>query len=93
MRSSSIKVKSRPDQALLGAIIAGAIAVLLYRFTTSVEASLSRQMLSDHFSVCIVPFFEILFLVIPFCSKLNRYKKISIMKKESSHNIKRSHKI
>ncbi|XP_047150265.1 uncharacterized protein LOC124822316 [Vigna umbellata] len=53
MKSSSIKVKNPPsaDQALLGAVIAGAIAVLLYRFTTSIEASLSRQMLSDHFSV------------------------------------------
>ncbi|XP_014489975.1 uncharacterized protein LOC106752744 [Vigna radiata var. radiata] len=53
MKSSSIKVKNRAsaDQALLGAVIAGAIAVVLYRFTTSIEASLSRQMLSDHFSV------------------------------------------
>ncbi|QCD86578.1 hypothetical protein DEO72_LG3g1102 [Vigna unguiculata] len=53
MRSTSIKVKNpaSPDQALLGAVIAGGIALLLYRFTTSIEASLSRQILSDHFSV------------------------------------------
>ncbi|CAJ1978526.1 unnamed protein product [Sphenostylis stenocarpa] len=53
MRLSSIKAKTppSPDEALLGAIIAGVIAVLLYRFTTSIEASLGRQTLSDHFSV------------------------------------------
>ncbi|KAL5147174.1 hypothetical protein HKD37_06G016905 [Glycine soja] len=51
--SSSIKAKSppSPDQALLGAIIAGVIAVVLYRFTTSIEATLGRQTLSDNFSV------------------------------------------
>ncbi|TKY66467.1 hypothetical protein E2542_SST09340 [Spatholobus suberectus] len=53
MRSSSIKAKSppSPDQALLGAVIAGVIAVVLYRFTTSIEATLGRQTLSDNFSV------------------------------------------
>ncbi|RDX62045.1 hypothetical protein CR513_59663, partial [Mucuna pruriens] len=56
MRTSSIKAKNppSPDQALLGAIIAGVIAVLLYRFTTSIEATLGRQTLSDNFSVCII---------------------------------------
>ncbi|XP_058776416.1 uncharacterized protein LOC131650733 [Vicia villosa] len=50
---SSKKSKKRPspDQALLGAIIAGVIAVLLYRFTTTIEASLYRQSISDNFSV------------------------------------------
>lgn len=63
MKSSSIKVKNRAsaDQALLGAVIAGAIAVVLYRFTTSIEASLSRQMLSDHFSVCILFSYSIIY--------------------------------
>ncbi|XP_020203141.1 uncharacterized protein LOC109788738 [Cajanus cajan] len=53
MRSSSIKAKNppSPDQALLGAVIAGVIAVFLYRFTTSIESSLGRQTLSDNFSV------------------------------------------
>uniref|UniRef100_I1KDQ2 Transmembrane protein n=1 Tax=Glycine max TaxID=3847 RepID=I1KDQ2_SOYBN len=56
--SSSIKAKSppSPDQALLGAIIAGVIAVVLYRFTTSIEATLGRQTLSDNFSVSIISF-------------------------------------
>ncbi|KAL2326761.1 hypothetical protein Fmac_020188 [Flemingia macrophylla] len=53
MRSSSIKAKSppSPDQALLGAVIAGVIAIFLYKFTTSIESSLGRQTLSDNFSV------------------------------------------
>jgi len=74
MRSSSIKVKNpaSPDQALLGAVIAGGIALLLYRFTTSIEASLSRQILSDHFSVCILPFSHIqtyLYILLYYFSK------------------------
>lgn len=57
MGSSSIKVKKAPpspDQALLGAIIAGVIAVILYRFTTTIEATLGRQTISDNFSVCTI---------------------------------------
>ncbi|XP_027354198.1 uncharacterized protein LOC113864550 [Abrus precatorius] len=53
MRSTSIKAKSppSPDQALLGAIIAGVISIILFRFTTTIEAALGRQTLSDNFSV------------------------------------------
>ncbi|XP_020598992.1 uncharacterized protein LOC110038479 [Phalaenopsis equestris] len=40
-----------PIQALLGGITAGVIAVILYKFTTIVEASLNRQTISDNFSV------------------------------------------
>ncbi|XP_024641536.1 uncharacterized protein [Medicago truncatula] len=40
-----------PDKALLGAVMAGVIAVILYRFTTTIEASLYRQTISDNFSV------------------------------------------
>lgn len=52
--SIPIKAKNRasPDQALLGAVIAGVIAVLLYKFTTNIEAALYRQTTSDNFSVC-----------------------------------------
>jgi len=42
-----------PDKALLGAVMAGVIAVILYKFTTTIEASLYRQTISDNFSVCI----------------------------------------
>lgn len=55
MGSTSIKAKKKnppsPDQALLGAIIAGVISLILYRFTTTIEASLFRQSVSDNFSV------------------------------------------
>ncbi|CAL0303756.1 unnamed protein product [Lupinus luteus] len=56
MGSSSIKAKSKkrrrsPDQTLLGAAIAGVIAVLLFKFTISVDAGFNRQGLSDNFSV------------------------------------------
>ncbi|KAK2968403.1 hypothetical protein RJ640_004409 [Escallonia rubra] len=40
-----------PVQALLGGISAGVIALILYKFTTTVEASLGRQTLSDNISV------------------------------------------
>ncbi|KAK1416748.1 hypothetical protein QVD17_25864 [Tagetes erecta] len=38
-------------QALLGGISAGVIALILYKFTTTIEASLNRQTISDNFSV------------------------------------------
>ena len=59
MQSKSFKAKAptTPDQALLGAIIAGVIALILYNLTTNIEAALSRQTISDNFSVCIRPFF------------------------------------
>uniref|UniRef100_M1BX23 Uncharacterized protein n=1 Tax=Solanum tuberosum TaxID=4113 RepID=M1BX23_SOLTU len=47
------KTPPSPAQALLGGLTAGVIALLLYKFTTTVEASLNRQALSDSFSVCI----------------------------------------
>ncbi|OEL34704.1 hypothetical protein BAE44_0004278 [Dichanthelium oligosanthes] len=40
-----------PIQALLGGIAAGVIALILYKFTTTIEASLNRQNISDSFSV------------------------------------------
>ncbi|KAJ6806586.1 uncharacterized protein M6B38_175635 [Iris pallida] len=40
-----------PVQAMLGGIAAGVIAVILYKFTTTIEASLNRQTISDNFSV------------------------------------------
>lgn len=43
-----------PAQALLGGIAAGVIALILYKFTTTVEASLNRQSISDNFSVSII---------------------------------------
>lgn len=45
--------KSTPSaaQAFLGAVSAGVIAVILYKFTTTIEAGLNRQTISDNFSV------------------------------------------
>ncbi|XP_026658543.1 uncharacterized protein LOC103702571 [Phoenix dactylifera] len=40
-----------PVQAFLGSIAAGVIAVILYKFTTTIEAALNRQAVSDSFSV------------------------------------------
>ncbi|KAL4352159.1 hypothetical protein GQ457_06G022960 [Hibiscus cannabinus] len=54
MGSASIKTKSSkptPFDALLGSLIAGVIAVFLYKFTATVEAALNRQTVSDNFSV------------------------------------------
>ncbi|XP_062094451.1 uncharacterized protein LOC133800494 [Humulus lupulus] len=53
MGSASVEAKSTPSpiQALLGGISAGVIALILYKFTTTIEAALNRQTLSDNFSV------------------------------------------
>nr|KJB45750.1 hypothetical protein B456_007G325500 [Gossypium raimondii] len=54
MGSASIKNKKlstpSPVDALLGSLIAGVIAVFLYKFTTTIEAALNRQTVSDNFS-------------------------------------------
>ncbi|KAJ0046553.1 hypothetical protein Pint_04655 [Pistacia integerrima] len=48
-----VEAKSPPSpvQALLGGLTAGVIALILYKFTTTVEAALNRQTISDNFSV------------------------------------------
>ncbi|KAI5662484.1 hypothetical protein M9H77_21807 [Catharanthus roseus] len=53
MAPKPVDAKSSPTplQALWGALTAGAIAFILYNFTTTVEAALDRQTLSDNFSV------------------------------------------
>lgn len=40
-----------PVQTLLGGISAGVIALILYKFTITVESGLNRQTLSDSYSV------------------------------------------
>ena len=53
MGSGSIKAAPpSPVQPLLGGITAGVIALILYKFTITIEAALNRQTLSDSFSVC-----------------------------------------
>ncbi|KAK8462051.1 hypothetical protein SEVIR_1G138200v4 [Setaria viridis] len=53
MSASPIETEKPPSpiQALLGGIAAGVIALILYKFTTTIEASLNRQTISDSFSV------------------------------------------
>ncbi|GLT55661.1 hypothetical protein SLA2020_287620 [Shorea laevis] len=53
MASAPIDAKSptSPVQALLGSLAAGVIALILYKFTTTIEAALNRQAISDNFSV------------------------------------------
>ncbi|THG20775.1 uncharacterized protein LOC114259511 [Camellia sinensis] len=46
-----VKDRPSPIQALLGGVSAGVIALILYKFTTTIESSLNRQTLSDNFSV------------------------------------------
>lgn len=54
MGTTSVPAKAPASsvQALLGGLAAGVIALILYKFTTTIEAALSRQTLSDNFSVC-----------------------------------------
>lgn len=53
MSPKPVDAKSPPTplQALWGGLAAGLIALILYKFTTTVEAALNRQTLSDNFSV------------------------------------------
>lgn len=53
MAPKPVDTKSSPSpvQALLGGLTAGVLALILYKFTTTIEASLNRQTLSDNFSV------------------------------------------
>ncbi|XXG90100.1 hypothetical protein AAC387_Pa12g1942 [Persea americana] len=53
MQAVSVEPGSPPSpvQALLGGLSAGVIAIILYKFTTTVEGSLNRQAISDNFSV------------------------------------------
>ncbi|TQE04977.1 hypothetical protein C1H46_009448 [Malus baccata] len=52
LSTGSVEAKGPPSpvQALLGGISAGVIALILYKFTTTIEASLNRQTISDNFS-------------------------------------------
>ena len=43
-------------EAFLGAVSAGVIAVILYKFTTTIEAGLNLQTISDNFSVLFLLF-------------------------------------
>ncbi|KAL7103668.1 hypothetical protein ACP275_08G193900 [Erythranthe tilingii] len=45
------KSRTSPDQAFLGAVIAAACGILLYKFTTTIEYSLNHQTLSNNYSV------------------------------------------
>lgn len=53
LRPGAVEAGSPPSpvQALLGGISAGIIALILYKFSTTVEAALNRQTISDNFSV------------------------------------------
>ncbi|KAJ4981760.1 hypothetical protein NE237_032597 [Protea cynaroides] len=53
MKPTSVEGSSPPSpaQALLGGLAAGVIALVLYKFTTTIEAALNRQAISDNLSV------------------------------------------
>ncbi|OVA00013.1 Protein of unknown function DUF3082 [Macleaya cordata] len=53
IKLTSVEGESPPSpiQALLGGLTAGVIALVLYKFTTTIEAALNRQTISDSFSV------------------------------------------
>lgn len=59
--SKSSKPETSAVQALLGGLTAGVIALILYKFTTTIEAALNRQNLSDSFSV--PPSFHFFFVI------------------------------
>ncbi|PSR95701.1 Nuclear pore complex protein like [Actinidia chinensis var. chinensis] len=53
MTPAAADAKGPPSalQTLLGGISAGVIALILYKFTTTIESALNRQTISDNFSV------------------------------------------
>ncbi|KAF2286067.1 hypothetical protein GH714_010144 [Hevea brasiliensis] len=70
MGSASIDAKkpASPVQAFLGGISAAVIALILYKFTTTIEIALSRQTMSDNFSVGSITY---LLLFVGFCLLIN----------------------
>ncbi|XP_021677585.2 uncharacterized protein LOC110662787 isoform X3 [Hevea brasiliensis] len=70
MGSASIDAKKPPSpvQAFLGGISAAVIALILYKFTTTIEIALSRQTMSDNFSVGSITY---LLLFVGFCLLIN----------------------
>ena len=63
MASAPVEANSPPSpvQAFLGGVAAGVIALILYKFTTTIEAALNRQTISDNLSVCsLIPTFSLL---------------------------------
>lgn len=50
---SPVDGKSPPSavNTFLGAVTAAVLALILYRFTTTIEASLNRQTIPDNYSV------------------------------------------
>ncbi|KAL6570631.1 hypothetical protein OROGR_000181 [Orobanche gracilis] len=46
----SVESPPSPVHAFLGAVAAGVIAIILFKFTTNVQAALSRQTISDNYS-------------------------------------------
>ncbi|KAK6134620.1 hypothetical protein DH2020_031630 [Rehmannia glutinosa] len=57
---SPVSGKSPPSpvQAFLGAVTAGVISLILYKFTTTIEASLNRQTIPDNYSLAFNSFME-----------------------------------
>lgn len=53
MGSAPVEANSPPSpvQVFLGGVAAGVITLILYKFTTTIEAALNRQTISDNFSV------------------------------------------
>jgi len=62
--SASIDAKGPPSpvQTFLGGIAAGVIALILYKFATTIEAGLNRQAISDNYSVCLSSLYFFLLL-------------------------------
>lgn len=63
MGSAPVEANSPPSpvQVFLGGVAAGVITLILYKFTTTIEAALNRQTISDNFSVCsLIPTFSLL---------------------------------
>ncbi|KAL3503172.1 hypothetical protein ACH5RR_037621 [Cinchona calisaya] len=58
MAPTPVDAKSPPSpvQALLGGLTAGVIALILYKFTITIESALNWQTLSDNFSLAINSF-------------------------------------
>jgi len=85
MGSASIdttKGPPSPVQAFLGAISAGVISLILYKFATIIEAGLSRQTISDDFSVCLLlscPFIRICSFLFAQYVSLNQIRLFSVI--------------
>lgn len=77
--SASVDAKGPPSpvQTLLGGVSAGVIALILYKFASTIEGALNRQTISDNYSVCLPSLYLFFLLHSMLVENLELYNTVS----------------